>query len=213
MEFQKRKEKNNSSLIIVIGLLILFIGSSVLIYNYNSNKKLETQENKSIDVFFEEPINEDEEIEVIEDTNKEVKKEEVIIDYMAVLEIPKINLKKGLVDKNSPYNNVNRNIYILKETILPDEQTNSHILLAAHSGNSYISYFRNLPKLDLNDEVYFYYRNVKYTYKIAKKYEIEKTGTMQLNLTNESDITLVTCISGTNKQIVFVGKLVNKENY
>lgn len=212
MEQLKTKERkiNKNLLFIVIGLIITVIGSSVLIYNYFSNLKLEKLEEESIEAFFEEPITEDEENQVEETPKVE---QEVKIDYKAILEIPKISLKKGLVDKNSYYNNVNRNIYILKETTFPSENENSHIILASHSGNSSISYFRNLNKLSLNDEVYFYYENLKYVYQIINRYEIEKTGTMNLKLTSGSDITLVTCISRTNKQVVFVGKLISKEKY
>lgn len=207
----KKRKLNKNLLTIIIGLIIIVISSSVLIYNYCSNQKLEKIEEKSIEAFFEEPITEDEENQ-IENTPKE-EKETTKIDYIGVLEIPKISLKKGLVDKNSYYNNVNRNIYILKETTFPSESENSHIILASHSGTSSVSYFKNLNKLSLNDEVYFYYENIKYVYQIINKYEIEKTGTMNLKLTNESDITLVTCISRTNKQVVFVGKLISKENF
>ena len=48
---------------------------------------------------------------------------------------------------------------------------------------------------------------------MSNRYEIEKTGTTDLKITNKSDITLITCISGTNKQVVYVGNLVDKENY
>lgn len=212
MEQLKTKERkiNKNLLFIVIGLIITVIGSSVLIYNYFSNQKLEKLEEESIEAFFEEPITEDEGNQVEETPKVE---QEVKIDYKAILEIPKISLKKGLVDKNSYYNNVNRNIYILKETTFPSENENSHIILASHSGNSSISYFRNLNKLSLNDEVYFYYEKLKYVYQIINRYEIEKTGTMNLKLTSGSDITLVTCISHTNRQVVFVGKLISKEKY
>lgn len=210
MDYQKTKRKNK--IIILIGLLIIAIGSFVLIYNYYSNKKLDKIEDNSIDEFFNEPINDNDEIVEIEESNQD-EKEKIIINYIAILEIPKINFRKGIVDKDDSNNNVNRNIYTLKETTLPDEQSNSHIILAAHSGNSYISYFKNLNKLDLNDEVYFYYKNIKYIYKINDRYEIEKNGTMELKITNESDITLVTCISGTKKQVIYVAKLTDKNSY
>ena len=152
-----------------------------------------------------------------DESQKEIEEEKPVpkekIDYIAVLEIPKIKLKRGIVDKNSSYNNVNRNIYTLKETTMPDEEDNSHIMLASHSGNSYISYFKNLNKLNLNDEVYFFYKNNKYVYKVIKKYEVEKTGTVKLSKKNSSDITLITCVSGTNNQIVLVANLESIENY
>ena len=36
---------------------------------------------------------------------------------------------------------------------------------------------------------------------------------MNLNLSEKSDITIITCKSGTNKQYVYKAILVNQENY
>lgn len=209
-----KKEKTNKRylLIILIGIFFFLLGTSFLIFNYYKQEKQNNIEQEKIEEFFEIEEQEEikEEIKDDEETSSEVVQEE---NYIGILEIPKINLKKGLVDKNSPSNNVNKNIYTLKETTLPDERINSHIILASHSGNSYISYFKNLKKLDMKDKVYFYYKNVKYIYEITNRYEIDKTGTTELKITNKSDITLITCISGTNKQVVYVANLIDKESY
>ena len=50
-------------------------------------------------------------------------------------------------------------------------------------------------------------------YEVSDRYEIKKTGKAELKLTNTSDITLITCISGTDKQVVYVATLIAKENY
>ena len=213
MEHLKRKNKiknNRYSILIMIGIYFIFLGSSYLIYNQYNNEKQDSINDGLIEDYFKV------EDEIIETPQKEIEEDPVSkekIDYIAVLEIPKIKLKRGIVDKNSSYNNVNRNIYTLKETTMPDEEDNSHIMLASHSGNSYISYFKNLNKLNLNDEVYFFYKNNKYVYKVIKKYEVEKTGTVKLSKKNSSDITLITCVSGTNNQIVLVANLESIENY
>lgn len=214
MEHSKRKNKIKNkrySILIMIGVFFIFLGSSYLIYNQYNNEKQDSINDGLIEDYFKV------EDEIIETPQKEIEEEKPVpkekIDYIAVLEIPKIKLKRGIVDKNSSYNNVNRNIYTLKETIMPDEEDNSHIMLASHSGNSYISYFKNLNKLNLNDEVYFFYKNNKYVYKVIKKYEVEKTGTVKLSKKNSSDITLITCVSGTNNQIVLVANLESIENY
>lgn len=214
MEHSKRKNKIKNkrySILIMIGVFFIFLGSSYLIYNQYNNEKQDSINDGLIEDYFKV------EDEIIETPQKEIEEEKPVpkekIDYIAVLEIPKIKLKRGIVDKNSSYNNVNRNIYTLKETTMPDEEDNSHIMLASHSGNSYISYFKNLNKLNLNDEVYFFYKNNKYVYKVIKKYEVEKTGTVKLSKKNSSDITLITCVSGTNNQIVLVVNLESIENY
>ena len=214
MEHSKRKNKIKNkrySILIMIGVFFIFLGSSYLIYNQYNNEKQDSINDGLIEDYFKV------EDEIIETPQKEIEEEKPVpkekIDYIAVLEIPKIKLKRGIVDKNSSYNNVNRNIYTLKETTMPDEEDNSHIMLASHSGNSYISYFKNLNKLNLNDEVYFFYKNNKYVYKVIKKYEVEKTGTVKLSKKNSSDITLITCVSGTNNQIVLDANLESIENY
>ena len=214
MEHSKRKNKIKNkrySILIMIGIFFIFLGSSYLIYNQYDNEKQDSINDGLIEDYFKV------EDEIIETPQKELEEEKPVskekIDYIAVLEIPKIKLKRGIVNKNSFYNNVNRNIYTLKETTMPDEEDNSHIMLASHSGNSYISYFKNLNKLNLNDEVYFFYKNNKYVYKVIKKYEVEKTGTVKLSKKNSSDITLITCVSGTNNQIVLVANLERIENY
>lgn len=213
MELLKKENpiKNKRySLIIFLGIFLLLLGISYNIYNHYQQKKQDSVDNEKVEEFFEikEEKDSDEEVSVETPTVKEETD-----NYIGVLEIPKINLKKGIVDKTSASNNVNKNIYTLKETILPDEQINSHIILAGHSGNSYISFFKNLKKLDMKDKINFYYKGVKYIYEVSNRYEIEKTGTTDLKITNKSDITLITCISGTNKQVVYVGNLVDKENY
>ena len=102
---------------------------------------------------------------------------------------------------------------MLKDTVLPDEDTISHIILASHSGNSYVSYFKNLHKLDINDEIYFYYKNNKYIYSIYKIDEVDKTGNIELKKTNSSDITLITCKGNLKKQIVIYATLKSKGAY
>lgn len=194
----------------ILGIFLFLLGILYNIYNHYQKNKKDIIDNYRIEEFFE--IKED------ETQTEELSVETPIINeendnYIGILEIPKINFKKGVVDKTSSSNNVNKNIYTLKETTLPDEQINSHIILASHSGNSYVSFFKDLSKLEMKNNIYFYYKGVKYIYEISNKYEVEKTGTISLKINNRSDITLITCISGTNKQVVYVGNLIDKENY
>lgn len=62
--------------------------------------------------------------------------------YNSFIEIPSIELKRGLVTINNSYNNVNDNIEII-------EKTDNRIILASHNGNNYNSYFGNLYKMVL----------------------------------------------------------------
>ena len=106
----KIKSKNKSHLILVGSLLILF-GISIIggkyLYNYLSYK----EEQNLIDDYINTPIEEitiDDSVNDSQDNQEETK--EITYNYIAVLEIPKINLKKGLLALDDINNNVNRNI-------------------------------------------------------------------------------------------------------
>ena len=208
----KRKVKiKNKHLLIIISAFLILGSIFLLVYKYYGLYENQKQEEKSIEIFFQEIPQVEQ--ETTEEPVEEESKQENVINYVAVLEIPKINLKRGLVDRTSKYNDVDINKYTLKESIYPNEQTNSHVSLPSHSGSGYHAYFRKLNNLEMKDKIYLYYENIKYNYEITDRYEVEKTGTISLRQTTGSDITLITCISGTNKQVVFVGKLIEKENY
>lgn len=131
--------------------------------------------------------------------------------YIAKIIIPKINLNKKLFSKNSPYNDVNKNIQILKESTMPDIE-NSNLILAAHSGNSKVAYFTKLKDLSLGDSVFIEYENYNYEYNVYKIVVVNKDGKIEMSR-NSSDnyLTLITCKLGTNKQYVIICKLKNKQ--
>lgn len=203
------KRKINKTLI-VIGLITVLLGISLGTFNYINSKKVSKLEEERIDIF----IKEDEEQinEVSKKTNNT--SSSINYDYKMVIEIPKINLKKGLYDINSKYNNVNYNIQILKESNMPDV-INGSLVLASHNGNSSVSYFNKLYQLELNDVVYIYYDNYKYTYQVSNIYEEEKDGSIVIHKDNDKTIiALITCKKGTkDKQLIYIGNLINKETY
>lgn len=209
---QKRKESNklNRSRFIVIGSLLVLFGIGLITFDVLSDISMDNLEDKAITEFYEqkEIIQEDEQDnnETKKDENKS--KESSKIEYIGVLSIPKINLKRGLVDPNSSLNDIQYNVKFLNESSMPDELY-GNVILAAHSGNARISYFKNLDKLDVNDEVIIDYKNNNYTYSVVNKYEIEKTGkTNIIRNRAENTLTLITCKHNTNKQIVVICELV-----
>ena len=189
-----------------IAILMIFCGLILNIHNYYVNYHKEISEKESIEVFFEKEENKNEEIKTLKE-NKE------IINYIAILEIPRINLKKGLVDPNSSLNDVSQNIEILNPVSMPDKE-NSTFILASHSGNANISYFNRLDELDIGDDVYVYYKNIKYTYKITEYYQVDKTGTINLK-TNDKDkqIVLTSCNRPNTRQLVYIGTLKDEKSY
>ena len=214
---RKNKIENNKgskSQLIIVGSLLIILGTLIIggkyLYNYLETKN----EEQLIDTFFEEQK------EIAEDTTPEVPEEKVEtekpqptktkIDYFAVIKIPKIGLEKGLANKGSYYNNVNRNILVVKESDMPDKDK-GNVILAGHSGSGRTAYFKNIHKLERDDEVSIFYNGSEYKYKVVNQYDIEKTGTANIVRNAEkSTLTLITCRHNTNKQIIYICELVEK---
>lgn len=209
-----KNNKNSKGQLIVVGSLLIILGTLIIggkyLYNYLETKN----EEQLIDTFFEEQK------EITEDTTPEVPEEKVEtekpqptktkIDYFAVIKIPKIGLEKGLANKGSYYNNVNRNILVVKESDMPDKDK-GNVILAGHSGSGRTAYFKNLHKLERDDEVSIFYNGSEYKYKVVNQYDIEKTGTANIVRNAEkSTLTLITCRHNTNKQIIYICELVEK---
>ena len=197
-----------------LGILLIIGAISMVafyfVYQMSINKKVEEVVNNYIEeTSIEEKIN----IENGDDVVEENKTEQKEINYTAIIEIPKINLKRGVVDSTKNFSSINYAISVDKNSNYPNE--NGNFILYAHSGNSNIAYFRNLNKVNKNDSIYIYYSGVKYEYKITNKYTIEKKGTA--NVISSKDkryITLITCSQEQkNKQIVLVGNLMNEKEY
>lgn len=124
-------------------------------------------------------------------------------DVLGIIYIPKIKLKKIIIKENSKNNNINKNIKTIKYS--NPENKNSTIVLAAHSGTSNVSYFKNLSKLKENDKIFLYIRKYKYEYKIIKKYKIKKTGYLEIN-DEKNKIILTTCdMKNKDRQLVVIG--------
>lgn len=201
---QKRKEKNK--LLLIIGIVYYISGLLLLAYVISIPILNSKKESKALSNFY---IQEEKKNDTNQVQNNKENRMTSNLEYIAVLKIPKIKLEKGLVAKDSKYNNIDYGIKILKESDSPDV-INGNVILAAHSGTADISYFNNLDKLKTNDEVLILYNGKTYQYKIVNIYDIDKTGKAKINRNNnKSTITLITCRNGTNKQIVLIGELQN----
>lgn len=201
---QTKKEKNRS-IINIIGTLFIFAGLCLIVYDYTTKQNIKDDEQAAIQNYnITEKIDND---DTEEPQKQEEVKQQTNIEYIAILKIPKINLERGLVDRNSYLNNVNYNVEILADSSMPDE-INGNVILAAHSGNARVSYFRNLDKLSINDKVSLDYKGTTYNYKVVDIYDIEKTGTALIKRNYKtSTLTLITCRHNTNKQIVVICEL------
>ena len=202
----KRKANKSNKSLVILGSLFLISGLSLIFLTIYTGFKTKTDEEIALDNFY---IEEQQEEITDNTTTEEVveEKKETSINYIAVLRIPKINFKRGLVDKDSKYNNIKYNIMIHKESDAPDKE-GGNVILVAHSGTAGVSYFRNVDKLSLDDEIYLDYNSQTYSYKITNIYDIEKTGIAPIRKeTTKSTITLITCRHNTNKQIVVIAEI------
>ncbi|MBQ9833630.1 MAG: sortase [Bacilli bacterium] len=208
-----KKEKNKSRFSIIGSFLIIGATSIFLFYNIY-NFYINRAEEKQAEEFINNPVVED--TPVIEETTEEVKeevKQPETYNYVGVLEIPKINFKRGFLDIKDKNNNVNKNIQVLENSAMPNVN-GGLLVIAGHSGSGRVAFFRNLYKLKENDQIYIYYENIKYIYQVQKYYEETKDGDISIDKNSESTLVLTTCSqTDKNKQIVIVSKLIDKTNY
>ena len=206
------KRRKENKIVILIGLLLITSSIMFFVYDIYKNTKKEVQEVKMVENFFEE--------EPQEEVKEEVKEEETnnssspSYNYIAILEIPSINLKRGIVDFNSKYNNVKYNIQIIEHSQMPNVD-NSNLILAGHNGTSSVSFFKDLYKLKEDSLIYLYYDGYKYIYKLNNYYDTDKDGKVEIIRNRyKTTITLITCKKGTkDKQTVFIGYLVDKVEF
>lgn len=211
MVLQKRKNKNQ--LFFIIGLFFIACGIFAFIYYHFKYESISKSEEIKIEEFFiEEQIIENQ-TPTTPVEEEEISKK-VSYNYIAILEIPTINLKRGLVDPSSYYNNVDYNIQIINSSTFPDVE-NGNFILASHNGASYVSFFKNLYKLNINEKVYVFYNGFKYEYIIENIYDTPKDGYVEIYRNyDKTTITLITCKKNTkDKQVVYIGYLNNKTPY
>lgn len=188
--------KNISKTFIILAITLLIYNN---LYNYYLNKKEELKVNEFIK---ENQTN----INVVklEEITNEIKN---INNFLGVISIPKINLNQGFYNLEDINNDVNKTIELLPSDM--PNVLNGTLILASHSGNSRISYFKNLDKLSIDDYIYIYYDKQKYTYILTKIYEVEKTGEVTIHKNNNTTtLVLITCSKNNNKQVVYIANLI-----
>ncbi|MEG0908851.1 MAG: sortase [Bacilli bacterium] len=205
-----QKTKKN----VIIGYLVMAISIGLLLLNYLSTKKDKVFNDINLEYYsLTNPV--------LEVKKEDIKEEEVIPEkeqeelnysnyFIGSLEIPKIGLNRGFVDINSLDNDVSKNISIIKSSDMPDVELGNFIL-AAHSGNSYISFFKDLYLINNGDSIYINYKGKKYTYQITNIYLQEKTGKIGIYRDqSKTTVTLVTCTKDDEQhQTIYIADLVS----
>lgn len=177
----------HNKLINILCVIIITLSCLILLINYFLINIDKTKNTKAVEAYLTNKIS---------DTYNEKYR------YKALLEIPSINLKRGILDINNHYNKAKYNIELIKEE--PDI-----IILAAHNGNYYNSFFRNLSSLELGETINYYKDGNIYKYIYSDSYEIRKDGYADIYYKKDNkSIILITCKDNTDDaQIVHIGYL------
>lgn len=200
-----RHKKSNK--LFIISIINLVIGITLFTYNSVYDYYLNELDKNKVDNY----INDSKiKVNIVSIDNENTINNEEVNNYLGVISIPKINLEQGFYDIDNPLNNVDKNIELISNSNMPDVE-NGTLILAAHSGNDRVSYFNELYKLNIDDEIEIIYNKSKYLYKLIDIYEVEKTGSITLhNINNITSLVLVTCSNfNDNLQVVYISRLVN----
>ncbi len=215
---QQVKKRNKA---LIVGIIVVIIGVIIGIIPIFIDKNKKEIENTKIDEYITNTSNKNNDKENEENKPQDSSKDSMDFketdekqeNYIMILEIPKVNLKKGIYSKSSNLNTIEKNVTILKESSFPNEEK-GNVIIAAHNGNSNISYFNQLHRMNVKDKAYIYYHGIKYTYVVDKIYDVEKEGDVEITRdTDKNTLTLITCRKNQNKHIVIVLYLEEKIEY
>lgn len=203
----KKKRRISPSVLAAYTAVAILIGGFFLSYNYIQSKKIVAYDYIA-NIFYTNNLN-----VIVEEDG--IKREEAVTeegtvtnDYIGYLNIPKINLIKGFLDKRSNENDVEKNILVVEGSSYPDIDK-GNLILAGHSGTGWKAFFNDLYKLNKGDVAYVTYKNKKYTYKIVNIYTQPKIGTIAIYRNyDKTTLTLVTCTNDdSTTQTIYIAEL------
>ena len=208
---KKQEKRISPEMIAIIGSITILIGGFFLSYNYIQSKKVMAFDYIS-NIFY----NQNQEI-IVSDGEQEVEEEEedlgeVTNNYIGYLSIPKINLKKGFLDKRSPDNDVEKNILVVEGSSYPTKDK-GNLILAGHSGTGWKAFFNDLYKLNKGDKAIVTYKGKTYTYKITNIYTQPKVGKIAIYRNyDKTTLTLITCTNhDSTTQTIYIAELQSVE--
>lgn len=225
MQILNQKNNNNNkkvrglrkSQLLLMGSFLVFIGIFVLSYNHLVFLKDQVFANMEIAIAgMNLPVEEEKEVDVPVADNisdgtvyQQSAKEIDYSKYLGVLEIPKIGLKRGFYSTDSKYNSIEYNVSVLPGSTMPNV-INGNLMLMAHSGDAYISFFAYLYRLNIGDSAYVSYQGQKYRYQIVNIYAVPKTGKVAIYRNyNKTTLTLITCTKNDDTtQTIYIAELV-----
>lgn len=206
----KKTKRISPDVVAIVGTLLTLIGGFFLSYNYVESKRLLTYDYMS-NIFYKKEDKEiivKDNVDIKEEETKEEANAQVTDEYIGYLTIPKINLTKGFVDMKSSENDVEKNIFIVAGSTMPDVEK-GNLIIAGHSGSGWKAFFNDLYKLVTGDIAHITYNNKKYIYKITNIYKQPKTGRIAIYRNYDKTVlTLVTCTNNDDTtQTVYIAEL------
>lgn len=210
LKLLKNKLQNTKkSHLLIFGSLLIFVGVVVLSYNHLNKLREELFSDMLLSMY-----KDAEEIKAPTPNNVSgngtVYNEKNINygKYLGVLSIPKIGLKRGFYNLDSKYNSIEYNVTMVLGSTMPDQGGN--LILMAHSGDAYISYFAYLYRLNIGDNAFVTYNGKDYKYQLVNVYDVPKNGRVKIRRNyDKTTLTLITCTKdNSTKQTVYILELV-----
>lgn len=214
-------EKLSKNAKITLSILLILFGIFLVTYNYFDTIKHNVFNHQNIRLM--------EQTVVIEESPEEIIEDEVITtstvvnttvndnnnlknNYIGILSVPDVNIKRGFVAIDSKYNSIRYNVMVIQGSTMPDEEF-GNLILAAHRGNSSVSFFENLYKLNIGSYAYINYNNKVYKYELKRTYTEPKDGILTIRRNADAScLTLITCTRDDKKtQTIFSYELVSVE--
>lgn len=203
--------KLSNKAVVIISFVIIGFGLFLLTNDYFTGKKDKAYEKVSISLYSER------EGEKVDNTPQNIAEADIgttvetgdgSSDYLGVLKIDKINLEQGFYDKGNALNNVGKSVTILDSSNYPDEK-NGNTILVAHSGSSYLGYFKNLYQLSVGDLATIKFKGKTYIYEIVNIYNDNKDGDVTIYRNRKkTTLTLITCTKDDDtKQTIYIAEL------
>lgn len=201
--------KLSNKTVVIIGFIIIGIGIFLITNDYFMGKKDKAYEKISISLYSEhEGKKVDNTPQNIATADISTNVESTNGEYLGILRIDKINLEQGFYDKGNALNTVDKSVTLLGPSNYPDQKKGNTILVA-HSGTSYLGYFKNLYQLKVGDLATIKYKGKTYLYKIVNIYDDKKDGDVTIYRNrNKTTLTLITCTKNDDtKQTIYIAEL------
>ena len=217
-KINKKQYKLKKSQLCILGSLLAIIGIFFLSANHLRQLKNEVfskmqlsmiDNSNDIDVLVEDIPEVKEKDKRDKPVKKEEEKEIDYSKYTGILEIPRISLKRGFYNVGHRYNDIEHNVTVISGSSMPDV-VNGNLMLMAHSGDAYISFFAFLYRLKVGDLAYVTYNGNKYKYQIVNIYNIPKNGSLVVTRNmDRTTLTMVTCTKDSEtEQTVYIAEQI-----